>query len=282
MPGTVEITYKGVGFTTVANGAGVVALEGVWDTPDLRTADVDRARAHGQWAGVDLLGGRAITATVQLAVPHPNEASWSVLQTALRPTGDESPLAITLSGFAGGNQVVANARVRRVNIPVDIDRYQFGYPQATVEWWCTDPRFYASTDTTESVSVSSPTGLGLTFDATFDLEFGGPIPSGVINTTNDGNFAAPWVVEFEGPVLNPRIESVTEGKTLEFDGTVNAGQTLRVDSLARTATLDGASRYSWLQPGSQWPELVPGANQFRLIAAAGEGLATLTYRSAWI
>ena len=279
---TAQITYKGVTFGVVGAGAEVVEIEGVWDTPDLRTSDMDRSRAHGQWAGVDLLGGRAVTATVQVVVPHPNEATWSALQSALRVTGAESPLTIELSGFAGGNPVQANARVRRANIPVDADRYQFGAPQATVEWWATDPRFYATTETTETVTVSSPSGLGLTFDATFDLTFGGPIPTGVLNVTNDGNFEAPWVVEFAGPIADPRIESVTEGKTLYLGGVVNEGQTLRIDSLNRSITIDGASRYSWLLPGSQWFDIAPGANQLRLAANAGSGSATLTFRSAWI
>lgn len=282
MAGTAQMTYKGLLLSTVANGLGLVEIEGVYDTPDIRTADMDRARSHGQWAGVDLLGGRAITATVQIARPHPDEGSWAALQAALRPTGDESPLVIELSGFANGYSVQTDARIRRVSIPVDADRYQFGYPQATVEWWATDPRFYNTAETTETVDIAAPGGNGLTFDATFDLEFGGAIPSGIINVTNDGNFETPWVVEFSGLVNDVRIESVTTGKTLYFDGTVLDGQTLRIDSANRTVTLDGASRYSWLIPGSQWFDLAPGANQLRLAANAGSGSGTLTFRSAWI
>ena len=259
----------------------IVELEGVYETPDVRTSDVDRSRAHGQWPGVDLLGGRAITATIQANSPLDSQ-DWPDGQRALTPASDERVLQVQLSGFAGGETVRCLARVRRLAVPVDVDRYQFGVPQVVVEWWATDPRFYADTETSASAEISSPTGAGLTFDVTFDLGFGGAIPAGVVNVDNDGNFAAPWVAEITGPVVNPRVESVTGGRTLRLAGSVQAGETLRIDSATKTVTLDGASRYSWLVPGSQWFDLNPGSNQVRFAASSGTGVGTLTFRSAWV
>jgi hypothetical protein len=276
-----DLTYDGEQIN-VPGVLGVVELDGVYATPDVRTSDADRARQHGQWPGVDLLGGRAITATLQAILPHPQEAQWAGVQGLLRPTGPERPLTIRMSGFCGGNEVRTLARVRRLAVPVDVERYQFGAPQIVVEWWATDPRFYAVAESTETATVQSPEGFGLTFDVTPDLTFGGPLPAGVMTATNDGNFPAPWVMEIEGPITDPRIENVTTGATLRFVGSVGGGEVLRIDSLARTVTLGGASRYSWLLPASQWFDLEPGATQVRLAAQAGTGNATLTYRSAWI
>ena len=277
---TAQLAYFGIPLTLSA-GLSVVELEGVWETPDVRTSDVDRSRAHGLWPGIDLLGGRAITATLQANYPL-DDPAWETLQTVFRATGDEQPLTLQLSGFAGGRVVRCNARVRRVAVPVDVDRYQFGVPQLVVEWFATDPRFYADSETSASAEISSPTGAGLTFDVTFDLGFGGAIPAGVVNVDNDGNFSAPWVAEITGPVTNPRVESVTGGRTLRLAGSVQAGETLRIDSATKTVTLDGASRYSWLVPGSQWFDLDPGSNQVRFAASSGTGVGTLTFRSAWI
>jgi hypothetical protein len=283
---TATLTYNGL---TIGVGSDfrVVELEGLWETPDVRTSDVDRARAHGQWAGVDLLGGRAITATVQ-ANADLGDPAWGTLQQALRATGPELPLSVELSGYANGRALVANARVRRLAVPVDVERYQFGVPRVVVEWWATDPRLYDAQLTTASAQVSAPTGTGLVFDATFDLYFYDPndgppvVPSGVVSVSNDGNFSAPWVAEIAGPVTDPRIENVTTGQTLRFRGTVNGGQVLRVDSQARSVTLDGGSRYSWLLPRSRWFDVVPGVNQVRFAAVGGTGAGTLTFRSAWI
>lgn len=273
------LTFNGL--TVGGGGLDVVELEGVWESPDVRTSDVERSRAHGLWPGVDLLGGRAVTATVQ-ANADLSDQLWVDVQEALRPTGDELPLTVELSGFAGGRVLRSNCRVRRVAVPVDVDRYQFGVARLVVEWFATDPRFYDDSATEESVTIASPTGTGLAFDATFDLSFGGPLPSGVVSVDNEGNFAAPWVVEFLGPVTDPRIELVSTGRTLSFSGSVGGGQTLTVDSLTKSVTLGGSSRYSWLLPGSQWFDLAPGVNQVRLAASAGSGSGTLTFRSAWI
>ena len=277
---TATLTYNGV---TIGAGQDlqVVELEGVWETPEVRTSDVDRSRAHGQWQGVDLLGGRAITATVQANVAI-DDPAWTSVQSALVATGDELPLTLQLTGFAGGGQVSTDVRVRRVSVPVEVERYPFGAARLVVEWWATDPRFYSTSTSSESSGISSPTGSGLTFNATFDLGFGGAIASGVINVLNGGNFAAPWVATITGPVTDPRIEHVDLGRTLEFDGEVQSGETLTVSSATKTVTLNGASRYSWLQPGSEWFDLPPGANQVRFGAQSGTGTGTLTFKSAWI
>lgn len=278
---TYQFTFKGL---TVGSDPRLrlVGLEGVHDTPDVRSSDSDRARAHGQWAGVDLLGGRAITATVQVAADH-TDPVWAQLQSVfVAAVGDESPLLVVLPGFAGGATVQADCRVRRCSIPVDVDRYQFGVPQLVVEWWATDPRWYAETATVVSTDVGGGSDAGMVFDAAFDLGFGGATPSGVVNVTNAGTFPAPWTLEVAGAVSNLRIENVTTGQTLRFTGTPASGETLVVDSVSRQVTINGVSRYSWLDPGSQWFDLQPGATQLRVASSSGAGVGTLTFRSAWI
>jgi hypothetical protein len=227
------------------------------------------------------LGGRSVVATVQANIGL-GDAGWVQVQNGLRATGDEQLLTVRLDGFAGGRELRANARVRRVAVPVDVERYQFGVPQLVVEWWATDPRFYDSTLTSVVAAVSAPSGSGLTFDAEFDLEFGGALPSGVVQVTNDGNFGAPWVAEFAGPLVNPRFENVSTGETLRFVGSVGEGDVLRVESVTRSVTLNGVSRYQFLLPGSRWFDLAPGFSEVRFAASSGVGSGTLSFRSAWI
>jgi len=276
-----QITYRGL---TIGNDdrLRLVELAGVHDTPDVRTSDVDRARAHGQWAGIDLLTGRAITATMQVVADFDDQV-WADMTTALTAaTGAESALTVSLPGLAQGRTVQADARVRRLSIPVDTERYQFGAPQASVEWWATDPRWYDTTEDSITVPVYGTQDNGMTFDVTFDLEFGGVTPRGAAVAHNDGNFPAPWQVIFDGPVTNPRIQNTATGQQLEFTGTVPGGSQLVVDSLNRVVQLDGASRYQWLGTQSQWFDLAPGTTPLRIVAESGTGAATLTYRSTWI
>ena len=260
----------------------LVSLDGVHDTPSVRSFDVDRARSHGQWAGVDLLGGRAVTATVQIVADHSDPVWEQISDAFVAAAAQESALHVMLPGFAGGRIVQADCRVRRSAIPVDVERYRVGAPQLVVEWWATDPRWYDATVSEITVPVFGTQDNGVEFDVEFDLEFGGVVPRGAAVATNAGNFPAPWTITFTGPVTNPRIENTATGQRLEFTGTVPGGSTLTIGSLNRVVQLDGSSRYQWLATSSQWFDLPPGVTPLRISAESGTGSATLTFRSAWI
>jgi hypothetical protein len=280
---TYEMEYRG---ETFGDGAvRIVELKGVQENPDIRSSDVNRARSHGQWAGIDLLGGRAISATLQVVADPDTEADvYDRLRSTLQPTGVETPLRIRIPGFpdAQGQGLQASARVRRINIPVDVDRYQVGAPRVNVEWWATDPRFYEVDEQSTSVAVNGGQDSGMTFDAEFDLSFGGVTPRGAVTVTNRGNFAAPWRVAFDGPLVNVAIQNADTGERLDFDGTIPGGSQLVVDSLNRLVQLNGVSRYQWLGVRSQWFDLPSGPSRIRLLAENGTGSATFTFRSTWI
>jgi hypothetical protein len=288
------VDYEGGRVTYIIEWAGLtfggdgpyqlVELSGLHDAPAVRTSDSDRARGNGQWAGTDYLTGRSILATFEVvgkAAPSAETALAAFSAATVVGQGPESPLTVQVPGVAGGRRVTVGARVRRVSLPVD-RAYMHEHGVASVEWWATDPRFYDETVGTVTTGIGTLSGVGLTFDATPDLYFGGPVPSGVVNVTNDGEVPAPWRVTFTGPVTDPRIENVTTGTELRLIGTVPAGADLVIDSAARSVALNGVSRYGWLKVGSSWSDLAPGPNTVRLTAAAGTGTATLTFRSTWI
>lgn len=275
-----EITWNGL---TLGGSSQIYKLRnvtGLHDSPGVRTSDMDRARQHGQFAGLDYLTGRSIQASVYLLSDA--SADWAAFTNAMTVGNSlESTLGITVPNLALGRTLNLSAKCRKVSMPVELDN-QFGIGKADIEWWATDPRMYDSTASSATVTPCTPTGFGLTFDATFNLSFGGGAPTGTIVALNDGNFPAPWTVTFDGPLTTPKIENTTTGDTLTFEGTVPAGSQLVVSSLDRTVLLNGASRYSWLASGSKWSELPSGTQQLRLTASGGTGTATLTYRSTWI
>lgn len=258
----------------------LVEVAGIHDSPDVRTSDADRARASGQWAGTDLLSGRAITATVEVvASDEPTVGAFTNAMTVAN--GPERPLSLQFPGVAGGAIVTVGARVRRFSLPLNRP-YLFGHGTAVVEWWATDPRMYDYTVSEVTVPVFGTQDNGAEFDAVFDLEFGGVVPRGAATAENYGNFPAPWTITFTGPVTNPRIENTSTGQRLEFTGSVPGGSTLTVGSLNRNVQLDGASRYQFLGVRSQWFDIPPGSTPLRITAESGTGSATLTYRSTWI
>ena len=276
-----QMSYNGLTFGA-STVYGIRSVSGLHDLPEVRSSDRDRARSHGQFSGSDYLSGRDIEVEITVSSKHPSNTTWQALSQAfVAGQVTDYPLTIQIPGLAVGAEVTVSARVRRLALPVDME-YYIGVGRAVVQFHCVDPRLYASSVSTVSMTQATSSG-GLTFPATFNLSFGGAISGGSAVCTNSGEFSTPWVATISGPITDPRIENVTTGQIIYFTGSLGAGETLVVGSLDRTALLNGeASRYSWIKQGTQWFDLAPGNNTIRLAGASGSGSMTVQYRSAWI
>lgn len=276
-----QMTYNGLTFGA-STSYGIQSITGLHDLPEVRTSDRARARNHGQFQGSDYLGGRDIEVGVTITSQHPSDATWQAFSQALvAGQTTEFPLTIQVPGVALGGALTVNARVRKLSLPVNMDYYN-GIGRAMVQFHCTDPRLYSSTLQTVNFTQATTSG-GMTFNATFNLSFGGAVSGGTATCTNGGEFPTPWVGTITGPIVEPRIENVTTGQTIYFTGTLTAGQTLVVGSLDKTALLNGtSSRYSWVKYGTQWFDLAAGDNILRLAGSSGTGTMAVQFRSAWI
>jgi len=114
--------------------------------------------------------------------------------------------------------------------------------------------------------------------------FGAVSTGGALNLANNGNFFSNHPITIEGPVTNPRVESLTQGKTLAMDIVLGVGETLVLDAESRTVLLNGtASRYNTLTTESEWFDLQPGNNEVRFQAATPTAATmTITWRSSWV
>lgn len=283
MPTDWTLTFGGLTIGGDGSRYQLTQLTGVHDAPEVRTSDQIRARTHGLFAGTDYLGGRSIVAEIEVVAPHPSETVWQAFSSALIVGAEtETTLGFQVPGLAGGAAVQVSARVRKLSLPVERS-YLNGHGRAVVEWFATDPRVYSQTLTTATASQATVAGTGVTFPVTFPLSFGGAVSGGQLTATNSGEFGAPWVATISGPIENPTLENITTGETLAFVGSLAAGETLVVDSLARSVLLNGsASRYSWLVVGSEWFTVQPGDNAIRLAGTSGTGSVSFSFRSAWI
>jgi hypothetical protein len=277
-----QMTYNGL---TIGAGTsyGMTAIEGLATLPELRTADQDRTRAHGQFAGVDLFGGRDIDIEVTIVGKHPSSSVWQAFSAAF--VGGQSvelPLVMQIPGVASGSEIQTMARVRKLSLPVDAD-YYIGAGRAVLSMHCTDPRLYSTTTETGSATQATTSG-GLTFNATFNLSFGSTINGGFITLTNSGEFVTPWTATIVGPVTNPRIDNITSGQSLSISGSLSGSESLVLSSQDRTVLLNGtASRYSWLKSGSQWWDIPVGNTVLQFSGnVGGSGTLSTSFRSAWI
>lgn len=253
------------------------------DLPAVRAGDAFRPHAHGLVAGRDLAEGRVIQ--FDLVVEDDNgdpaalDGTLAVLDAAFVISELERPLVWQLPGQV---QRQAMVRCRRRAMVLDVN-YAAGIAHVAVELVATDPLMYAAALSSASSALGTTTG-GLTFPAAAPFVFGTAGSSGVMSCANEGTFAAPWTATFTGPLVAPELVRLGSGERLTLSGaSLAAGETLVVDSAARTVLLDGtASRYGWLSPASRWFDLQPGDNSLQLLGASGAGSVTVEWRSAWM
>jgi hypothetical protein len=258
---------------------GIVRIDGLEALPEMRVADVPRPRAAGSFALPQYPAERVVTIDVEVArtaaaTMREVVDAWNA---ATVPAATESAIVYQLPG-TGKRRLVG--RVRRRTLPVDRG-FGFGRAIGSVQIVASDPRILDNVETSGSTGVGSVTG-GLGFPHGFPHGFGAAT-AGAIAIDNAGNTPAPWTATLAGPLTSPRITVVGGDGDLELNGFDLAdGQTIELDSAARTVLLNGtASRYSSLTR-RVWFELPVGASLVQLGAASGTGTLTVRYRSAWL
>lgn len=261
-------------------------VEGLLNLPDLLTTDSNRLRRHGQIAGDDFAAGRSVVLTLEVGADDATAATFNAavdeLVALTTPGGPEIPLYFQIPGVAGGGKRIVMCRPRRRNLAIGREFY-YGLPLATVEFYSTNPRIL-SADLYEETTTLPSAGGGLSFDITPDFVFGAVSIGGTLTLQNEGTFNSSPIIRIDGPVTNPRVESITQGKTLALDITVGVGEYLTIDTELRTVLLDDtASRYNALTTTSQWFDLSPGENEVRFQASTPTAATmTIAWRSAWV
>lgn len=270
-----NITFGGL---TIGTGTSFLIQNstGLEDLPDLRSGDTARAYMHGEVPGLDLASGRRIVIDLIVVGGSAFHTNVELLKNAAMVASSESTLTFQLPSRLERS---LRARCRRRSIPVSM-AYGYRSGNASLEFRATDPRIYDLAFTTQAIALPSA-ATGLTFNAPAPFVFGSAGTGGVITVTNSGNFPAPWVATVIGPVTNPVL--TCNGQAVTFNGTVNAGETLVIDSLGRSVLLNGtASRYSWVAATSAWFELPVGSSSVNFGATSGTGTCNFSYRSTWL
>lgn len=270
-------SYNGLAFGP-GTRVHVSAIEGVDDLPDVRSSDQPRS-THGEFRGRDLSAGRVVT--IEWGLRGADEAGLAALRDAVAAAtvpqdDDELPLYLFDSTRLFFVRPRKRAMPRRMDAPERLGR-------ALVEFKATDPRLYSAT--LHSVAVALPTaGGGATFPLTFPLVFGAVGAGGLVSVSNAGNFPTGAVLRIDGPVSNPSVEHVGQGRVLRFAITLAAGEYLLVDTDARTVLLNGTASRRGTMTTAQWFQLTPGENTLRFGAplfSAG-ALLTVQHRDAWL
>lgn len=98
-----------------------------------------------------------------------------------------------------------------------------------------------------------------------------------VTLTNLGNWGSPPTVTVAGSATGP----ITVGlgtKVVQVDTALGSGETLVLDFLAKTATINGLDRRDLLAGTTQWWKLPPGAS---LVNYSGGGTASIKHRHSY-
>ena len=278
-----EMEYQSFAFGGDSDYA-VAQIQGLADLPQISSGDRSRLLRHGLHPGDDFLQGRSFSMAIEVYGSDSSDLATNVqsLWSALRPGQDEAALVMQVPGMCNGAKFLSWCRPRRRSAPINREWF-YNLPVMQVEWFATDPRLYALTESSQAISLPT-SGGGLTFDVTPDIAFGSVSTGGEQVLNNAGTFETSPVFVITGPVTNPKLTNTTTDKVWEYSGTISSGDYLVVDMGVRSVLLNGtASRYSNLTAASEFWDLEPGNNSVQYRASAyTASTATATWRSAWV
>lgn len=246
----------------------------------VRTARADRPGRDGQLRGRSYRTERIIT--LGGLAYAPDAASLDAAGETIAALCDDATVLHTLVGTD------ATGIDKQAAVELNAES-KFEHQTERVAAWqiqlaAPDPLRYATTAQTASCGLATTTG-GLAFPLVFPLDFGPGAGGGTMTLVNDGNTATWSVLTITGPAPDPVIIDTDTGERLALSGlTVDAGQTLVLDTDARTVLLAGvASRRGALTADSTWFPLRPGMNRLAFQASSYDAGANLAaaWRSAW-
>lgn len=258
---TQTVSFRGVeigecGSDFVLSAPGITGL----GIPDVKSAsEASRLDTHGTVSGPDYLGNRTLGIPINIfRRGDPEEAmrEFRRLRTAWRPGLVDEILSVTIPGCGPSDNTLRYWGRPRAGMDVDMATHHLGNLNAFATFVALDPIGYGPTQTI-SLSGGSSNVL-VSGDA--------PTARATVTITSDGG--------------TPRIENLTTGGRVQFQGAVPPGWTFIIDLLHQTVRTNlGVDAYaSTVQPSSPWFKLRGGLNT---INVQGVGSASLSVRGGW-
>jgi hypothetical protein len=257
---------------------------GLRGIPSLRSGDVPKPRQDGVNAGLDFLGPRVFTITLQPFNPAVLfETVVSQVMTAFQVISDPAlqlPFQLFLPNWVEARQITC--RPTNAGLPID-QQFQFNISTIPIQLTASDPLVYSTTLHTASTTLPSPTA-GLTFPVTFPVTFGAST-GGSMSVTNSGNYITAPVFTITGPVTNPSVIFTATGQFMKLNITLSNTDVLVIDMGARTVLLNGtAYRFNTVATGSSWWGIPVGSWSIGVASTDATAVAavfTVAYRDAW-
>lgn len=247
-----------VGSQTLYN---VVQIEGLLASQQSRVDALSRGDDHGAYLGRLLLNPRIITMELDVYSEAVNsqedlEAKLDALALAYQPRDTDDMFVFQRPGQS---KRFVYARSTRSGFTANYRSYK-GVAGGAVEFFCADPRIYAWTVDSTTITLAG-------------------VASNSGTVTNAGSFANQPTLEITGPATNPRVANAADSnRSIKLDGILASGDTLIIDLRTKTVTINGVNRFDMVRSDSQWWQLLPGANSITMNRDQTTGTAQLVVR----
>ena len=263
----------------------MTSLTGWEDLPPIDSSNTLKPSSYGAWSGKKLPGQRILTWSGRFSPEDPDQ--WTDLlddlKNAFTIPFDTEELTIAVR-TRDDVKIVFGACVQRA-IPMD---YTYSYYGAniTLQFECSDTRKYSLLE--KSVFISTPTDTidGLDYPLVYPLDYGIADLASDATVNNDGFTPTPVILDFQGPMSNPKLINTTTGQQLGFDISLVTSDVLTVNTRTGTVLLNGSADRLYTRTLTSSPvlnfTLIPGDNEMHLTAgtwSVGSGV-TITYRDA--
>jgi hypothetical protein len=287
--GTWHVELRGVRM----GGAGncfrfLEAPEGL-GVPDVQIGAAEYALADGASLSGDSHAERVIRAQVAvIPAPRTGPALWEHMEN-LRSAFLRSSSDLDLWVRIGGGRPL-RYRGRPSRFEITLYDAKTGYAEVAWEFRCGDPVGRAEARTATTSAATGDLREGREYPREYPLSYGLALDDGAsvgssdgrMLARNTGNYPATWRAEVVGPVRDFILQHLELGKSIRWIGTVEAGQTLTIDSRTRVVLLDGASAFAGIAGAPAWFSLPPGTSTVTFTAGSGTGSCTLSWESTWM
>lgn len=263
----------------------VGALEDItgFDSPEVRESADNLVNADGGIHGSFYYGRRPVTLSgkvFNVASAAERNTKLTKIQRASNAMRADATLTWTPAGGEAQQIKVRRQQPLRISGGWAKD-FQIALVAA-------DPRIYSAQLYTNSVVASGAvTPSGRTYPLTYPYSYGAYSAASLGNLaiTNSGDAPTPPILVLTGPGTNPTIVNTATGERIAFFVTLSATDSLTVDMLNRTVTLNNTSAYALVDfTNSQWWSLVPGSNTLSMYWTSFTNGASLAvqWRNAWL
>jgi hypothetical protein len=270
---TANYQYEYVGVLYGANQKlKVINLDGVFNSTEVKTQDLDRYDMPGSVPGPHMRAARKLTMTFGVDADSGVDCENILLSlnNSLRPKMTELPFVMLRPGRP---KMFLNCRPTRYQVPTAYEIVHGLVESGNIEWTGSDPLWYSLVQSSQDIVVGA-----------------GNVGNSVVIDSPGTESTAPTFT-ITGPATNPRIQVSAQtpmddgeeynGLTVAVDVVLAAGDTLVIDTKKKIATKNGVKDYSLVRPDNQYWRLLPGNNTVDYTRDASNEAAASTCTVEW-